>query len=78
MEINGAIRDVIELTRDEATKKGVSILTHFAESPRRLHGGRMWAGANEPRGASFQFTLPLERDENVPAGHVGSSLPFVP
>lgn len=24
----------------------------------RAHGGRLWAGANEPRGAVFQFTLP--------------------
>jgi C4-dicarboxylate-specific signal transduction histidine kinase len=166
VEINRAIRDVLELTRDEVTKNGVSVLTHFAEpSPTVLadrvqlqqvilnliinaveamssmreearellicteneesngalvavrdsgpgldlksvdrlfepfyttkvrgvgiglsvcrsiieaHGGRMWAGANEPRGASFQFTLPLERDEIVPAGHAGSSLPFVP
>jgi C4-dicarboxylate-specific signal transduction histidine kinase len=23
------------------------------------HGGPMWAGANEPQGVSFQFTLPL-------------------
>jgi signal transduction histidine kinase len=23
------------------------------------HGGRLWATANEPRGAAFQFTLPL-------------------
>jgi hypothetical protein len=22
------------------------------------HGGRLWADANEPRGAVFQFTLP--------------------
>ena len=29
------------------------------------HGGRLWATANEPRGAVFQFTLPLERDETV-------------
>ncbi len=166
VDINGAIRDVLELTRDEVTKNGVSVLTHFAEpSPtvqadrvqlqqvilsliinaveamssmreeaRELlictekeeangalvavrdtapgldlkgvdrlfeafyttkvrgvgmgltvcrsiieaHGGRMWAGENEPRGASFQFTLPLERDESVPTGPVGSSLPFVP
>jgi C4-dicarboxylate-specific signal transduction histidine kinase len=166
VEINGAIRDVLELMRDEVTKNGVSVLTHFAEpsptvqadrvqlqqvilnmiinaveamssmreearellictekkasngalvavrdsgpgldlkSADRLfeafyttkvrgvgigltvcrsiieaHGGRMWAGANEPRGASFQFTLPLEPDESVPAGPVGSSLPFVP
>jgi signal transduction histidine kinase len=26
------------------------------------HGGRLWATANEPRGAMFQFTLPLEQD----------------
>ena len=31
------------------------------------HGGRTWAAANEPRGAVFQFTLPLERDDTVPA-----------
>ena len=151
VEINGAIRDVLELTRGEATKNGVSVRTQFAEpspvvqadrvqlqqvilnliinaveamssmregarellictekaesnvalvavrdsgpgldlkSVDRLfdafyttkvqgmgiglaicrsiieaHGGRIWAGANEPRGAVFQFTAPLERDE---------------
>jgi C4-dicarboxylate-specific signal transduction histidine kinase len=156
-EINDAIRDVLGLTRGEATKNGVSVRTQFAEpSPvvqadrvqlqqvilnliinaieamssmregaRELlictekaesngalvavrdsgpglnlksvdhlfeafyttkvqgmgiglpicrsiiqaHGGRMWAGANEPRGAVFQFTVPLERDETVPAGY---------
>jgi C4-dicarboxylate-specific signal transduction histidine kinase len=31
MEINGAIRDALELTRDEVTKNGVSVLTRFAE-----------------------------------------------
>lgn len=31
VEINGAIRDVFELTRDQTTKDGVSVLTHFAE-----------------------------------------------
>ena len=30
-EINGAIRDVLELTRGEATKNGVSVRTQFAE-----------------------------------------------
>ena len=154
-EINGAIRDVLELTRGEATKNGVLVRTQFAEpspvvqadrvqlqqvilnliinaleamsgmregarellictekavsngalvavrdsgpgldpkSVDRLfeafyttkaqdrgiglaicrsiieaHGGRIWAGANEPRGAVFQFTVPLEPDETVPA-----------
>jgi C4-dicarboxylate-specific signal transduction histidine kinase len=156
VEINGVIRDVLGLTRGEATKTGVSVRTQFAEpslavqadrvqlqqvilnliinaveamssmregarellictenvvtnaalvavrdsgpgldlgSVDRLfeafyttkvhgmgiglaicrsiieaHGGQMWAGANEPRGAVFQFTVPLERDETVPAG----------
>ena len=37
----------------------------------QAHGGRLWATANEPRGAVFQFTLLLERDQTVPAEHAG-------
>ena len=33
VEINGAIRDVLELTRGEVTKNGVFVLTQFAELP---------------------------------------------
>ena len=43
VEINGEIRDALKLARDGVTKKGVSILTHFAEpSPtaRRAEVGR--------------------------------------
>jgi signal transduction histidine kinase len=29
------------------------------------HGGQIWAAANEPRGAAFQFIVPRERDETV-------------
>jgi len=32
-----------------------------------MHGGQMWAGANEPRGAVFQFTVPLAPDKTVAA-----------
>ncbi len=35
------------------------------------HGGRLWASANEPRGAIFQFAFPPARDETVPAEHAG-------
>jgi len=34
---------------------GLSVCRYLVEA----HGGRIWAGANEPRGAVFQFTLPL-------------------
>jgi C4-dicarboxylate-specific signal transduction histidine kinase len=33
---------------------GLSICRYIVEA----HGGQIWAGANEPRGAMFQFTLP--------------------
>jgi PAS domain S-box-containing protein len=33
------------------------------------HGGRLWACTNEPRGAVFQFTLPVGRDEVVRPEH---------
>jgi PAS domain S-box-containing protein len=33
------------------------------------HGGRLWACANEPLGAVFQFTVPAERDESVQTAH---------
>jgi signal transduction histidine kinase len=38
----------------------------------QAHEGELWASANEPRGAVFQFTLPVQRDETVAAEHAGS------
>ena len=35
------------------------------------HDGQLGAFANEPRGAVFQFTLPLQRGETLPAEHAG-------
>jgi signal transduction histidine kinase len=51
-------------TKAEGMGMGLAICRSIIEA----HGGRISAGANEPRGAVFQFTLPLKRDALVPAG----------
>jgi PAS domain S-box-containing protein len=41
-------------TKSSGTGMGLSICRSIINA----HGGRLWAEANEPRGAEFQFTLP--------------------
>ena len=55
--------DAFYTTKSSGLGMGLSICHSIIEA----HGGRIWAGANEPRGAVFHFTLPLERDKTAPA-----------
>ena len=51
---------------------GIGMGLRSADRSLTAHGGRLWANANEPRGAVLQFTLPSERDEAFPTEHAGS------
>jgi PAS domain S-box-containing protein len=43
---------------------GIGMGLSICRSIIAAHGGRLWAEANEPRGARFQFTLPKEPEES--------------
>src|ERR1700730_67225 len=59
--------DAFYTTKSSGLGMGLSICRSIIEA----HGGRIWAGANDTRGAVFHFTLPLEQEETVPAEHAG-------
>jgi len=45
-------------TKSSGMGMGLSVCRSIIDA----HGGRLWADANEPRGAVFQFTLPAARE----------------
>ena len=47
-------------TKASGVGMGLSICRSIIEA----HGGRLWAEANEPRGAVFQFTLPAVQERS--------------
>jgi PAS domain S-box-containing protein len=49
--------DSFYTTKPEGLGLGLSICRSIIEA----HGGRLWASANVPRGAIFQFTVPLQQ-----------------
>jgi PAS domain S-box-containing protein len=52
------IFDAFFSTKPHGTGMGLRISRSILES----HGGRLWAGGNSPRGASFCFTLPTKTE----------------
>jgi signal transduction histidine kinase len=51
--------DTFYTTKPEGMGMGLAISRSIIEA----HGGRLWATADEPHGAVFQFTLPPDADE---------------
>jgi PAS domain S-box-containing protein len=54
-------------TKSKGLGMGLSICRSIIEA----HGGQMWAGANESRGAVFQFILPVEPGRTISVGQIG-------
>jgi signal transduction histidine kinase len=51
----GRVFDAFYTTKPDGLGLGLSICRSIIEA----HNGRLWASPNVPRGASFQFVLPV-------------------
>jgi signal transduction histidine kinase len=52
--------DAFYTTKSSGTGMGLSICRSIIDA----HGGKLWAEANEPRGAVFRFTLPTAQEDS--------------
>jgi signal transduction histidine kinase/ligand-binding sensor domain-containing protein len=55
------IFDAFVTTKPHGTGMGLAITRSIVDA----HGGRLWASANDPHGAIFQFTLPGQQDADA-------------
>ena len=58
--ISQRVFDPFYTTKDSGIGMGLSICRSIIAA----HGGRLWADANQPRGAVFQFTLPAAQQNS--------------
>ena len=56
--------DAFYTTKPQGLGMGLTISRSIVEA----HGGRLWANANAPRGAVFQFTLPVRIEDITQTG----------
>jgi signal transduction histidine kinase len=55
------IFDAFYTTKPDGLGMGLSVCRTIVEA----HGGKLWATAADPRGAIFQFTLPVTVDDRA-------------